>query len=578
MARRKLGPEQLAAARADLTTAASSAADRGEEVYLAATKDDARALRDQGKCAAWVPNELPLVELVGAVDAAPSAVVVRHPHVQSRGKVRAMLSRLEEAPHLRRGETLEVALTEAGMDAAAAEGQSVDELLYLDDFPCRWDEAYHSAEDRAAEEVNDRGYSAVRFADKFKAMYESRDDVEGVARAEFLSKDAMRDLLANEQYLDDDGKRRPIFDAWLRSPSRRTFDGVEFAPEGLPADSKRLNLWRGFRYEPRERPGGWSLLQGHLLDNVCGGDIELYKWLHSWMAQLVQCPAERPGTALVLIGEQGAGKSVVGQVLGHLLHPDHYVCVKHRRHLTGNFNAHLAGKLLVQAEETFWAGDREAASVLKSLITEDRTLLELKGVDAVPVRNLARVLITSNEEWVVPAAVEERRFAIFRVGNGARQDRAFFGALLAQLRDGGYAALHHDLLQPHVEVAGQRYALADPAIVPRTAALREQKLASLDTVGRWWVDRLDSGGFGGQAEVWPAEVPKQSAYEDYRREARALGRGAPVSQVDFGRKLRELCPTIADGRQATGGRLHTYLLPSLDECRAQLEARLAGPS
>ena len=71
-----------------------------------------------------------------------------------------------------------------------------------------------------------------------------------------------------------------------------------------------------------------------------------------------------------------------------------------------------------QAEEAVWAGDRSAQGVLKSLITEPEMLVERKGVDPVKMRNLMRVMFTSNEDWVVPAALDDRRFACFDVGVG----------------------------------------------------------------------------------------------------------------------------------------------------------------
>ena len=80
---------------------------------------------------------------------------------------------------------------------------------------------------------------------------------------------------------------------------------------------------------------------------------------------LVQRPGERPGTAVVLRGGQGVGKTIVGQIVGHLLDPAHYVLVTQQRHLTGTFNKHLMSRLLVQVEEAFWAGDRQTRGTLK---------------------------------------------------------------------------------------------------------------------------------------------------------------------------------------------------------------------
>ena len=78
-----------------------------------------------------------------------------------------------------------------------------------------------------------------------------------------------------------------------------------------------FNLWRGFSVEPR--PGDCSKFLAHLHDNVCRGDEALYNWVVGWMADIVQHPAKKIGTSLVLRGPHGVGKTKVGEVFGSLL-------------------------------------------------------------------------------------------------------------------------------------------------------------------------------------------------------------------------------------------------------------------
>ena len=47
------------------------------------------------------------------------------------------------------------------------------------------------------------------------------------------------------------------------------------------------------------------------------------------------------------------------------------------KHLVGNFNAHLRDKLLVFADEAFWAGDKRAEDQLKAMVTEENNIVEL---------------------------------------------------------------------------------------------------------------------------------------------------------------------------------------------------------
>ena len=76
---------------------------------------------------------------------------------------------------------------------------------------------------------------------------------------------------------------------------------------------------------------------------------------------------------------------------------------------------HMAHCSLLFADEAYWPGDKAGEGELKRLITEPTLVIEPKGVDSFQVRNSLHVIIAGNEEWLVPASGDERRFAV--VGN-----------------------------------------------------------------------------------------------------------------------------------------------------------------
>ena len=49
-----------------------------------------------------------------------------------------------------------------------------------------------------------------------------------------------------------------------------------------------------------------------------------------------------------------------------------------------------------------WAGDRKGEQILKALVTEDTFQLERKFCDPIPSENRLRIMIASNNQWVVP--------------------------------------------------------------------------------------------------------------------------------------------------------------------------------
>ncbi|UPK25938.1 primase-helicase family protein [Bradyrhizobium sp. 195] len=366
-----------------------------------------------------------------------------------------------------------------------------------------------------------------------------------------------------------DGKVRPVTwaQAWQRHPDRRQYEGIEFFPnpDGAKGTPNYLNFWRGFDVKPSPA-GKYDVFRDHLLNNVCDGDPELFKYVFAWMAHIVQRPRERPGTALVLIGRRGTGKSKVGEVLGSLF-PAHYYQVDDARYITGQFNEHMASCLLLQAEEAIWAGDKAAEGRLKGLITSEMQMIESKGVNAIRMRNFVRVIMTSNESWVVPAGMDERRFVVLDVNPRCAQNHSYFAEMDEELNNGGRERLLHDLQTFDLSQVNLRH-------LPQTPALLEQKIRSLDTIDDWWFNRLHEGG------DWPERTRCDDLYTEYFK---APGVGRKRGPAEFGKRLlklasiRKVRPAMEADEPGTMKRVWCYELPSLDECRAAFDDLVGQP-
>jgi hypothetical protein len=435
------------------------------------------------------------------------------------------------------------------------------------------DGAEHDAEPRAwgfsVERMNHE-YALVVLGSKAVVIKEqSRGPIED--RARILSLEAFRAWFANEftEIRTADGKIRAITwaQAWLQHSDRRQYQGVEFFPnpDGAPATPGYLNLWRGFAVSPSEK-GKWDTFRDHLRTNVCNEDESLYQWVFAWFAHMVQRPRERVGTALVLRGGMGVGKSKVGEVIGSLF-PAHYFQVDDPRYITGQFNPHQAACLLLQAEEAMWAGDKAAEGRIKGLITSSQQMIEAKGIDPIRIQNYVRVLMTSNEDWVVPAGLGERRFCVLDVNPRCAQNHDYFRDMEAELAAGGLRRLLFDLLNFDLSKVNLRQ-------IPRTRALLEQKMRSLDPLHAWWSNCLMGGAQTRNADSWSQEVPIAALYDDYVRTCEAMGAGRKRDVGTFGTQMGKLAPGLVrrqvrrrydENDQAR--RVWVYSFPSLIVCR-----------
>ena len=105
--------------------------------------------------------------------------------------------------------------------------------------------------------------------------------------------------------------------------------------------------------------------------------------------------------------------------------------------MTGQFNAHMASCLLLQADEAIWAGDKAVEGRLKGLITAPMQQIEAKGIDPIRLDNFVRLIMTSNEDWVVPAGKDERRFAVLDVDPRCAQNHEYFAEMDEEMAAGG---------------------------------------------------------------------------------------------------------------------------------------------
>ncbi len=369
---------------------------------------------------------------------------------------------------------------------------------------------------------------------------------------------------------------KPVSKWWMGWSDRRQYEGVVFQPE-QDAGPRFFNLWRGFRVEPAAKAEHKSLDMWleHALVNVCGGDKKLFKWLMGYFAHLIQRPWEKPLVACVFQGDKGTGKNALVERVAWLL-GTHALVADDDRYLLSNFNAHLESNLLFILDEASWAGDKKAEGRLKGLITGTTHNIERKGKEPYQVDNLTRVIIIGNEDWLVPASTDERRFAVFCVGEGRKQDRDFFQDMRVGMEEGGYAHLLRYLLDFDL-------ASVDVNQAPNNKALTNQKLATLEPVADWWHDCLQAGRIVGDDlfQTIPERVNTNRVKEAYAAWARARHiRSRLESEDSFGKKFKKMAAHSnkkrRGGKGEAGDSTYEYHLPSLDTLRSDFQAHING--
>jgi hypothetical protein len=207
--------------------------------------------------------------------------------------------------------------------------------------------------------------------------------------------------------------------------------GVDCQPNGAPLlvmpAGPVLNTW--VPPEIERRPGEWPRIS-RIIDVVTDGDSKARAWLINWMAAKAQKPGERTQTAVVLIGEQGTGKSTLADVMREIVGRKNSQTIS-QSDLDGNFNGHYAGRLFIVGEEVATSENRRCVSGrLKQAITDSTVTVTVKFVPEYAVKNRAAYWFNTNATRPLEVDKGDRRYSvIFSRAKGVKDDRELFSLL-----------------------------------------------------------------------------------------------------------------------------------------------------
>jgi putative DNA primase/helicase len=263
--------------------------------------------------------------------------------------------------------------------------------------------------------------------------------------------DAVIDEMVKIEHLRLRFGRRPIA-MWLGSPKKRVVlkSRVVFDPAGGVDAETHINLFRGIRLEPKAGCGCERLLE--LLHYLCNEDDTVFDWVLRWIAYPLQHLGAKMHTALVMYGDEGAGKNLFFDTVCDI-YGDHAGVISQTQ-LQGQFNDWLSAKLFLVANEVVTRQElRHHVGYLKNLVTEGKRIwINPKNFSGRWESNHANIAFFSNELQPLQIGPRDRRYMVIRTP-GAREQK-FYDAVVAEQRAGGAAALYRYLLDLELDDFG----------------------------------------------------------------------------------------------------------------------------
>lgn len=407
-------------------------------------------------------------------------------------------------------------------------------------------------------------------------------------------------------------KRIPIVELLFNTGICDRVRGLTFDPSTEDLILKRdgdlwVNQWRGFRTKPceqRVQPSEVQPFLDYVFEILCNRDEQARDWVMAWLADILQKPAEKPGTSLVLIGVMGAGKSFLGErVMGPIIGDAHYAMIDSIGRLTNNFNTILDNKLFIQCDESVHSYQRETANKLKGLITSATVEIEPKGVNSYSKPNHIHMLFTSNNETAalfIDASPYERRYTVLKVNTERATDLKYWEHMHNWVE-----MYRHKIMRYLLDYKYDRSLIRRPY---HTQAKSDMQRVGLDPEVAWiayrmrtghlldaefhrnWYDAFHTAHVTDKDKklnslcrhVWPDRVTVQALEEDFKHFVRRHGR--PVYSGSVMTSIRKVFPPgtlqeiakatvkTVDQRtaQTTTGRVRLLQVPKIEEIQAHL--------
>lgn len=234
---------------------------------------------------------------------------------------------------------------------------------------------------------------------------------------------------ANMHYVDKSGKLQSnYFLEWERDPDRRQYELEAYIPyppnKSCPAPSHVFNTFKPMpiEYDPDYSKPNDSVLHAFLWGLASEREQE-YNMLRSFLAQIVQDPANSRHKALILTSfkNRGTGKNTFQKLAERLLGFDNtYASAKIDDLMAKKqtSNGQLQDRLFITLNEISWKDSKDYVDSLKDLITSEISCVRKLYQETVKSVNYSRILITSNSiDCPIPLDNDNRRYEWIKAEN-----------------------------------------------------------------------------------------------------------------------------------------------------------------
>jgi hypothetical protein len=312
----------------------------------------------------------------------------------------------------------------------------------------------------------------------------------------------------------------------------RTYEQVVFKPKQEVPKSE-FNIFADF---PCDAVQGDCSIMNELMWLLSGENQEVFEYIESYFAHMIQKPFEKPGVCFVFMThKQGAGKDTPLDFIGKVVGDESFFNTEDAENqVFGRFTDHLQKVLFLKMEEVDFETNKRNESALLSLITASRRGYEAKGQRTIILDDYKRIAMTTNKAVPINVPESDRRFVLVNSSEKRVGDLAYWKHVYTELaKPKTKQAYYYHLLNKDISTFDVRKR-------PTTDFYKEVKQTLRPYHASFFQNALELNH-----EVETLEWKARDLFNDMNTKTKY-----PVSETKFGRDMKGYVDVMA--------RKHTY--------------------
>ena len=270
------------------------------------------------------------------------------------------------------------------------------------------------------------------------------------------------------------------------------YNNIVFKPNNVELKRNDLNIWSGFKAQEVQIVDMEivNVFTNHIMEVWAGNNKEYYRYIMSWLAQVIQTPEKKTEVAILLQGGQGSGKTLPCDILLSRVFGDNIGFTSSGLGpLTQRFNGCTMGKIFANVNElSIVDGDNFNASFdkMKSLITDRHLQIEKKGLEHIKIDNYTNFILTTNHTHTIKLERDDRRYFCIQVSDKYKQNTDYF----QQYMD----ILDNDIAGNHLFTYFKRYPKQDMLNLRKipVTQMKQEMLDNCKSSVERFIDEMDN--------------------------------------------------------------------------------------